>query len=81
MNMEEAAQSKDLIRGKCEVNGRTLTMLYDSGVTHSFISRDFVTTLQLPIFELPYDLLVFIPMNKPIRTSQVCMNPFFFILR
>ena len=73
MNVEEA-QSEDLIRGKCEVNGRTLTILYDSGATHSFIFCDYVTTLQLPIFELPYDLLVSTPMNKLIRTSQVCMN-------
>ena len=69
MNAEKATQSKELIQGMCEVNGRTLNVLYDSGATHSFISRNCVTTLQLLIFELPYDLLVSTPTSKPIITS------------
>ena len=56
------------------MNGRTLTLLYNSGAIYSFISRNCVTTLELPIFELPYDLLVSTSTNKPIRTSQVCMS-------
>ena len=58
----------------CQVNGRTLTVLYDLSATYSFISCSCVTTLQLPISELPNDLLVSTPINKPIRTSQVCVN-------
>ena len=56
------------------MNSRALIVLYDSGATHSFISYSCVTTLQLLISELPYDLLVSTPTNKTIRTSQVCMN-------
>ena len=56
------------------MNGRTLTVLYDLGATHSFISRDCVTTSQLPISKLSYDLLVSTLMNEHVRTSQVCMN-------
>ena len=74
MDAEEDVKSEDLIQGACEVNDKTPTVLYDLGATHSFISRSCVTTLQLPIFELRYDLLVSTPMNKPIRTSQVCFN-------
>ena len=59
------------------MNGRTLTELYDLGAIHSFISCNCVTSLQLPISELPYDLLVSTPTNKPIRTSQVCINLLF----
>ena len=44
MDAEEAEQSKDLIRGMCKVNDRALTVLYDSGATHSFISYSCVTT-------------------------------------
>ena len=69
MDAKEAAKSKGLIQGACEVNGKTLTVLYDSGATHSFISHICVTALQLPISQLPYDLLVSTPTNKPIRTS------------
>ena len=74
MDAEEAVQSEELIQGTCEVNSRTLNVLYDLGATHSFISRNCVTTLQLPVFEMPSDLLVSTPTNKPIRTSQVCLN-------
>ena len=74
MDTEEATQFEGLIQGKCGVNGRTLIVLYDLDATHSFISSNCVTTLQLPISELPYDLLFSTPMNKPITTIQVCMN-------
>ena len=55
MDVEEAAESKDLILGTCQVNGRTLTVLYDSGATYLFVSCNCVTTLQLSISKLPYD--------------------------
>ena len=56
------------------MDDETLTVLYDSGASHSFISHDCVTVLRLPISELPYDLLVSTPTNKPVKTSQICMN-------
>ena len=59
------------------MNGKTLIVLYDSGATLSFISLDCVTKLQSHVFELPYDLLVSTPINKLIRTSQVCMKLLF----
>ena len=40
------------------MNGKTLTVLYDLGATHSFISLDCVTKLKLSVSELSYDLLV-----------------------
>ena len=56
------------------MNGKTLTVLYDSGASHSFIAHSCMTALQIPIFELPYDLIVSTPTNEPIRTSHVYMN-------
>ena len=56
------------------MNSKALTVLYDSSATHLFISYNCVTTLQLRVSKLPSDLLISSPMNKPIRTSQVCMN-------
>ena len=38
LNAEDAAQSKDLIQGECQMNDTTLTVLYDSGATYSFTS-------------------------------------------
>ena len=73
-DVEKAEKSEDLIQSACEVNGKTLTILYDSGALHFFISHRCVSALQLPIFELPYELLVSTPTNKPIKTSQVCVS-------
>ena len=41
-NGKVANESKDLIEGKCKVNGTTLTVCYDSSATHSFISYNCV---------------------------------------
>ena len=76
MEVEEAEKSEDLIWGACEASGKTLTVSYDLRALHSFISHSCVTTLQLPIFELPYDLLVSTLINKPIKTSWICLNDF-----
>ena len=54
LNAEEVTQSDDLIQGKCEVNNRALTVLYDSSATHSFISHNCVDSLGLPMYEQPY---------------------------
>ena len=70
MDAEEAKKSEDLIQGVCEVNGKTLTVLYDLGASHFFISHSCVTALQLPISAIPYDLLVSTPTNKPIKTIR-----------
>ena len=74
MDVDEAENSKGLIQDTCEIDGEILTVLYDSGASHSFISRSCVSILQFPISELPYDLLVSTPTNKPIKTSQIYMN-------
>ena len=63
-----------MIQGTCEVDGKVLTVLFDSGASHSFISCDCMSALQLPASELPYDLLVSTPTNKPIKTNHICIN-------
>ena len=74
MDAEDPKKSEDLIQGASEVNGKTLTVLYDLSASHSFISYSCVTALQLPIFELSYDFLVFTPTNKLIKINQICVN-------
>ena len=74
MDAVDADKSEGLIQGTCEMDGETLTVLYDSGASHSFISHNYMTILWLPISELPYDLLVSTPTNKPVKTSQIYMN-------
>ena len=74
LNAEEATQSNDLIQGKCEVNDRTLTILYDSGAMHSFISHDCICKLELPLSELPYMLIVSTSTGKPTKICQCCLK-------
>ena len=74
MDAEEVEKSEDLIQGSCEVNGKVLTVLFDSGASHSFISCDCMSALKLLVSELPYDLLVSTPTNKPIKTNHICIN-------
>ena len=56
------------------MNGKVLTVLYDSGALHSFVSHDRMSALKLPFSELPYDLLVSTPTNEPIKTNHICMD-------
>ncbi|PNX69652.1 hypothetical protein L195_g056836, partial [Trifolium pratense] len=62
----EASQSEDLIQGSCNMAGNLLTVLFDSGATHSFISMDRVKQLKLPVTPLPYDLIISTPTAKPL---------------
>nr|KYP48551.1 hypothetical protein KK1_029784 [Cajanus cajan] len=70
----EVVGSNDLIRGKFIINNRVVDVLYDFGATHSFISLDCVRGLELLISSLPYEIIVSTPSNKPIITSNVCLN-------
>lgn len=74
MNGAEASNSKDLIKGSCNIAGNLLTVLFDSGATHSFISVDCVKLLELPVSSLPYDLIVLTPTAEPVAINTVCLN-------
>ena len=45
----DAAEYDDLIQGMCFISQVPLVVLYDSGATHSFISRVCVEKLVLPV--------------------------------
>ncbi|XP_027905913.1 uncharacterized protein LOC114165505 [Vigna unguiculata] len=68
----EAAGSGNLIIGSCVIAGRSLHVLFDSGATHSFVSKSRVVELGLPMKELQYDLVVSTPASGLVRTSTMC---------
>ncbi|XP_027903705.1 uncharacterized protein LOC114163598 [Vigna unguiculata] len=72
MTGTEANKSGNLIIGSCVITGRSLCVLYDSGVTHSFVSESIVLELGLPVRELQYDLVVSTPTFGLVRTSTLC---------
>nr|XP_025678227.1 uncharacterized protein LOC112778076 [Arachis hypogaea] len=51
--------SEILIRGNCEMAGKTLNALFDSGASHSFIAFEKADELGLKIVVLGYDLKVY----------------------
>jgi len=57
----EASQSDSLVKGICSILGTQLFVLFDSGVTHSFIFFNCAKKLKLPVRELEIELVVSIP--------------------
>jgi len=52
MSGAEASGSGNLVMGSCMIAGTSCCVLYDSGVTHSFVSNACVERLGLPVHEL-----------------------------
>jgi len=67
-----ASRSDSLVRGIYFILGTQLSVLFDSGATHSFISIDFVKKLNLPVRELNFELVVSTLTKGIIVTSSVC---------
>ncbi|KAF1892045.1 hypothetical protein Lal_00036398 [Lupinus albus] len=72
MNVSEAADAEGLIQGNCMVKDIPLFVLFDSGVTHSFISCECVKQLSLQIDVLPFHLIVSTPTNALVVVSTFC---------
>ena len=70
----DAAQFDDLIQGMCFISHVPLVVLYDSGGTHSFISRVCVEKLALPVCSLKFDLIMDTPASGSVLTSNVCLQ-------
>jgi len=72
MTGTEDDRSGNLIFGSCVIAGRSLRVLYDSGATHSFVSKSIVVELGLLVRGLQYDLMVSTPASGLVRTSTLC---------
>jgi len=49
-------------------------VLYDSGATHSLIYFECVKSLDFPMSSLPYEVIVSTPTDKPVTTSNACLD-------
>ncbi|XP_012575317.1 uncharacterized protein [Cicer arietinum] len=74
INGEETPSSSELIQGECLIAGKSLNVIYDSGATHSFISLDWVDSLQLTVTTLPFDLVVTIPSSESVKCNTACLQ-------
>ncbi|XP_017416547.1 uncharacterized protein LOC108327341 [Vigna angularis] len=68
----EAASLGNLIISTCLLFGVSCCVLFDSGATHSFISKACVEKLGLTESEMQFDLVVSSPTAGEVRTSTVC---------
>ncbi|XP_016178613.1 uncharacterized protein LOC107621081 [Arachis ipaensis] len=67
-----AEGSKTLIRGNCEMAGKVLNALFDSGARHSFIAFEKADELGLKIVVLGYDLKVYNATHEAMVTRLGC---------
>ena len=74
LNGAEVSKSRDLIKGKCFISAISFLMLFNSDVTHSFISCSCVVKLKLSESSLKKDLVVETPTSGFVLTSNVCLN-------
>ncbi|XP_014523079.1 uncharacterized protein LOC106779480 [Vigna radiata var. radiata] len=70
----EAASSGNLIISTCLLFGVPCCVLFDSGATHSFISKACVDRLGLTECEMQLDLVVSTLAAGEVRTSTVCIR-------
>ncbi|XP_052723750.1 uncharacterized protein LOC128193709 [Vigna angularis] len=70
----EAASSGTLVTGTCLVHGIPCCVLFDSGATHSFISKACVEKLGIVERDMQFDLVVSTPAAGELRTSTVCIR-------
>ncbi|XP_015945514.1 uncharacterized protein LOC107470625 [Arachis duranensis] len=67
-----AEGSETLIRGNCEMAGKTLNALFDSGATYSFIAFEKADELGLKIVVMGYDLNVYNATHEAMVTRLGC---------
>jgi len=62
------------VQNDCLLYDNTVVVLFDSGVTHSFISKECVGRLRLVMRELGCKLIVMTPASGEVSTNTVCVG-------
>ncbi|XP_029124569.1 uncharacterized protein LOC114914948 [Cajanus cajan] len=63
---------RDLVKGKGRAAGKDVTILFDSGASHSFISYACAAMLGVPVCDLGSRLLVLTPASASVVASELC---------
>jgi hypothetical protein len=71
MTSDEAQQAQDVVLGMFIVSSHPTTVLFDSRVSHSFITSGFVAKHNLPIANMKHTLFVSSPGGE-MRTKHIC---------
>jgi hypothetical protein len=71
MTSEDAQQAPDVVLGMFLASSHPVTILFDSGASHSFISSSFVVKHSMPIATIKHTILVSSPGGE-MRTKHIC---------
>jgi hypothetical protein len=71
VSTEEAQQAQDVVLGMFLASSHPVTVLFDSGASHSFLSSSFVVRHQLPITIMKQTMLVSSPGGE-MRMKHIC---------
>src|ERR1044072_9464259 len=74
MSGQVTAGTEGLIRGSGTIAGNLLSIVFDSGATHSFISMECVDRLNMHATTLPFDLIVATPADKSLIARTACLH-------
>ena len=72
MSTETALAEPEVMLGTFDVNSTPATVLFDSGVSHSFISQVFVRMHSIPFFTMQNPILVNSP-GGSMQASYHCL--------
>ena len=61
INVEEVEEQSDTVIGKFLIKSFTALVLFDTGASHSYISRGFVDKFRFPTLALRSPMLVSLP--------------------
>jgi hypothetical protein len=73
MRSDQAQQAQDVVLVMFLTSSHPATILFDSGVSHSFISSSFVAKHNLPIATMKHTMLVSSPGGE-MRTMHICLT-------
>ena len=71
ISAEEAREDSDVVLGTCTINTHPALILFDSGASHSFISKSFAAKHCLSVSPLDHLLVIQTPATE-MRTTTVC---------
>ena len=65
MHAEEAQEAPDVVLGMFSVNSVLARVLFDSGASHSFVTKEFACTSKIQPTKLMHVMIVQIPVQPP----------------
>ncbi|XP_045797932.1 uncharacterized protein LOC123892147 [Trifolium pratense] len=74
LDAKKSKGNNELITGKCYLNDEPLTVLFDCGASHSFISLKCVNQLNLEVTPLSIPMVITTATDENVETTLTCQN-------